>query len=198
MDLTELRDSLRSLAPQDPILLNEPDNRTRMIRRIEMLRAPEGPANEKELPPETHRDFLILGTLRNRKAVHESIERRLDERLNSGMLDEAVRLHDVQGVSWETMEFFGLEYRYMALHPQGKLSLQEMRDSLLCKIRQFAKRQDSWFRKIERDGFPIHWIEPGSFVEIAEPLVRSFLNGDPLPPPAIRLTDIRYGKKSTL
>lgn len=192
MDQTELQDTLRRLAPQDPVLLNEPDNRTRMIRRIEMLQAPEGPANEKEIPPETHRSFLILGTLRNRKDVHGSIERRLDERLNNGMLEEAVRLHEVQGVSWETMEFFGLEYRFMALHLQGKLSFQEMRDSLLCKIRQFAKRQDSWFRKIERDGFPIYWIEPGSFVETAEPLVRSFLNGLPLPEPSIRLSDIRY------
>ena len=192
MDLPGLRELLRSIAPEDPVLLNEPDNRTRMIRRIEMLQAPEGPANEKELPPEKARSFLILGTLRSRKAVHESIERRLDERLESGMLDEAIRLHDVQGVSWETMEFFGLEYRFMALHLQGKLSFREMRDTLLCKIRQFDKRQDSWFRKIERDGFPIYWIEPGSFVETAEPLVRAFLNGHPLPEPSIRLSDIRY------
>ena len=192
LDLSGLRDTLRSLDPQDPVLLNEPDNRTRMIRRIEMLRAPGGPANEKEQPPGHDRTFLILGTLRNRKAVHESIERRLDERLNGGMLDEAVRLHDLQGVSWETMEFFGLEYRFMALHLQGKLSFREMRDTLLCKIRQFAKRQDSWFRKIERDGFPIHWIPPDTFLETAEPLVRSFLDGRPLPAPSFRLSDIRY------
>ena len=192
MDLSGLREKLRSLDPQDPILLKEPDNRTRMIRRIEMLQAPDGPANEKEIPPENRRSFLILGTLRNRKAVHESIERRLDERLNSGMLDEVIRLHDVQGVSWETMEFFGLEYRFMAIHLQGKLSFPEMRNALLCKIRQFAKRQDSWFRKIERDGFPIHWIPPETFVDTAEPLVRIFLDGGPLPEPSIRLSDIRY------
>ncbi len=192
LDLNGLHETLRAINPQDPILRTEPGNRTRLIRRIEMLRAPGGPVNEKEIPPGSDRSFLILGVLRDRKEIHESIERRLDERLAGGMLEEAVRLHD-QGVSWEAMEFFGLEYRFMALHLQGKLSLDEMRDSLLCKIRQFAKRQDSWFRKIEREGFPIHWLTPDSFADRAEPLVRSFLNGDPLPAPSVRLSEIRYG-----
>ena len=196
MDLDGLHETLRAIDPQDPILLSEPGNRTRLIRRIEMLRAPAGPVNEKEIPPDSDRSFLILGVLRNRKAIHESIERRLDERLANGMLEEALRLHDLQGVSWETMEFFGLEYRFMALHLQGKLSLEEMRDSLLCKIRQFAKRQDSWFRKIERDGYPIYWIPPDIFADTAEPLVRAFLNDSPLPEPSIRLSDIRYCSKS--
>lgn len=192
LELPALQEMLRNIAPQDPVLLGEPGNRTRLIRRIEMLQAPDGPANEKEIPPDTDRSFLILGVLRDRKDIHAAIERRLDQRLAAGMLDEAVRLHTVQGVSWESMEFFGLEYRYMALHLQGKLSFRDMRDALLCKIRQFAKRQDSWFRKFERDGFPIHWLAPDHFADQAEPLVRDFLQDRPLPAPSVRLSEIRY------
>lgn len=191
MDLDALHETLRAIDPQDPILLSEPGNRTRLIRRIEMLRAPGGPVNEKEIPPDSDRSFLILGVLRNRKEIHESIQRRLDERLANGMLEEAVRLHDRQGVSWEAMEFFGLEYRFMALHLQGKLSLDEMRDSLLCKIRQFAKRQDSWFRKFENDGCPVHWLRPYR-LDDAERLCRDFLAGRPLPAPDFRLADCKY------
>ena len=109
------------------------------------------------------------------------------------MLDEAVRLHE-QGVSWERMEFFGLEYRYMALHLQGKMPFQEMRDTLLARIRQFAKRQDSWFRNMERNGIDIHWFRPDQFDEALE-TVRKFLRGEPTGKPTFRLSETFYGPR---
>lgn len=190
----ELRNILRSLDPDDPVPSEEPDNRTRLIRRIEILRAPDGMTEaEKDCLPRMERSWLILGILRSRDEIRASIEKRLDDRLAHGMLDEARRLHE-QGVSWKTLEFFGLEYRYMALHLQGQLTFEAMREELLCRIRQFAKRQDSWFRKLERDGFPVYWIRPGEEAK-AFGLVSDHLAGRALPPPEILLSRISYGRK---
>ena len=191
----ELRRLLAEREPGSEILKREPDNRIRLIRRIEQLEENPDQAllrSANELHPEY--DFLVLGTLRTRSELHRRIEQRRDARLADGMLDEAVRLHE-RGVSWERLEFFGLEYRYMALHLQGKLTLQEMRDQLLIKIRQFAKRQDSWFRNMERNGIPIYWFNPDNF-EAALSLTKQFLAGQPLPEPEFRLSETFYGPRS--
>jgi tRNA dimethylallyltransferase len=140
-------------------------------------------------------NWLALGVRVDRKEMHARIERRLDARLAAGMLDEARHLHEA-GLPWERMEWFGLEYRYMALHLQGKMGLREMRDALLVKIRQFAKRQDSWFRKMEREGLRIHWLAPDDF-EKGSALIRRFLAGEPLPEPDFRLMDVKYGPSSS-
>lgn len=192
----ELREKLRVLEPASEILRREPENRTRLIRRIEMLTLPPDEAllSNANAPSEKWR-FLVTGVLRDRAEIHCRIETRLDERLASGMLDEARHLHDEKGVSWERLEFFGLEYRYMALHLQGKLSFQEMRDQLLIRIRQFAKRQDSWFRNMERNGIAIHWFRETEF-EQALALSRDFLAGKTLPEPAFKLSETFYGPRS--
>ena len=191
----ELRRLLAEREPGSEILKREPDNRIRLIRRLEQLE--ENPESSlldsaNKLHPEY--EFLVLGTLRTRSELHRRIEQRLDARLADGMLDEAVRLHE-QGVSWERLEFFGLEYRYMALHLQGKLSFQEMRDQLLIKIRQFAKRQDSWFRNMERNGIPIYWFPPEKF-DAALALTRQFLAGETLQDPEFKLSETFYGPRS--
>ena len=139
-------------------------------------------------------DALVIGVLFDRAAVRERIEKRLDARLRAGMTDEVKRLHDEFGVSWEKMEFFGLEYREIAAYLQGKCSFEEMRQTLLDRIRQFAKRQDIFFRKIERSGTAIHWCREGREPDPAG-LTARFLAGGTLPPPAVRLAEIRYGKR---
>jgi tRNA dimethylallyltransferase len=191
----ELQKMLQALEPESPILKNEPENRTRIIRRIELLQCVPDQAllDSANSPQEDLRyKFLVLGTLRSRQELHRRIEKRLYERLEQGMLEEAKRLH-AQGVSYERMEFFGLEYRYMALHLQGKLSLQEMCETLLAKIRQFAKRQDSWFRNMERNGIDIYWYPPEDPVSSLD-LVRKFLSGEELEKPSFRLCETFYGK----
>ena len=168
--------------------LKEGNNRKRMIRSLERARAKHN-AEIPDLPEDTQ--WLILGVYFHRKDVHKRIEQRLDARLDSAMVEEVQGLHD-NGVSWERLEFFGLEYKYIALHLQGKLIFQEMRDQLLIKIRQFAKRQDIWFRKMERAGHVIHWI-PGGEVAPATDLVELFLKDKPLPEPKIKISEIKYG-----
>ncbi|MBO4648250.1 MAG: tRNA (adenosine(37)-N6)-dimethylallyltransferase MiaA [Lentisphaeria bacterium] len=195
MDTAELRRLLAEREPGSEILRREPDNRTRIIRRLEQLEeSPDAALLQSANADHPEYEFLVIGALRTRSELHQRIERRLDERLANGMLDEAVRLHE-QGVSWERLEFFGLEYRYMALHLQGKLSFREMRDQLLVKIRQFAKRQDSWFRNMERNGIPIYWFKPEEF-ESALSLTKRFLAGDPLPEPQFKLSETFYGRRS--
>jgi len=196
LELSELQDILSGLDPDCEILKNEPNNRYRIIRKIETLRVVVGQPERtqaEELADISDMEFLVMGVFRERHEIRSRIEQRLDERLEQqNMLDEACRLHDECGVSWERLEFFGLEYREMALHLQGKISYQEMRDSLLTKIHRFAKRQDSWFRKFERDGIPIHWFKPDE-VDAAASLSQDFLNGMPLDPPKFRLADKFYG-----
>ena len=135
-------------------------------------------------------DFIIMAPFYHRKVLHQRVERRLDERLAQGMIEEVEQLH-ANGATWKWFDFLGLEYRYVAAFLQGKMSKQEMRDQLLIKIRQFVKRQDIWFRKMEREKKNIYWLPEGN-LQKAEFLVDSFLAGHPLPEIKIRIKDIKY------
>lgn len=136
---------------------------------------------------------LVLGVYYPRSEVHRRIEARLDARLDAGMIEEIRQLHEA-GVSFEKLEFFGLEYREIGRYLQGECTREEMRYTLLCRIRQFAKRQDIFFRKMEREGHQIHWLR-----EAREPnpetLVADFLAGRPLPEPVLRMSDTYYSGK---
>lgn len=198
LSLPELRELLSSLDPSAPVLQHEASNPYRLIRKIEQVRArlrgiPS--AGEHPLPD---LDFLVLGLYRDRAEVRSRIEQRLDARLNGteNMIAETERLH-ADGISWERLESFGLEYRETALFLQDRVSFDEMRKSLLAKIRQFAKRQDSWFRKLEREGVDIHWFRPEE-AENALALCRDYLEErGVLPPPAFRLSETYYGPVSS-
>lgn len=133
-------------------------------------------------------DALLLGVYFPRAQVRERIKIRLDKRLEEGMIEEEKRLVE-SGVTLQQLEFFGLEYREMALYLAGKQTLSEMRDILLNKIRQFAKRQDIFFRKMEREGHVIHWLKQGNFDEAVK-LIELFLQNKPLPPVEFKLCDI--------
>ena len=195
LSTAELRCQLAEREPESEILRREPDNRIRMIRRLEQLEeSPDTALLHEANAVHPEYEFLVTGVLRTRSELHRRIEQRLDERLAHGMLEEAVRLHD-RGISWERLEFFGLEYRYMALHLQGKLTFQEMRDQLLIKIRQFAKRQDSWFRNMERNGIRIYWFKPEEFNDALQ-LTERFLADETLPEPAFKLSETFYGPRS--
>ncbi len=192
LDTETLRKMLLELDPESPIPQKEPENRVRLIRAIEQVRG--GEVRKEPVLPQ-NREYLIFGTLRDRKDVHARIAARLQERLEKeNMLDEGRFLHDEKGVSYERLEFLGLEYRYMALCLQNKITEAEMKEQLLAKIRQFAKRQDSWFRKLERDGFSIYWMPPeqtADAVRIAELFLHD--KTDSLPPVTVRLSEIKYG-----
>ena len=133
---------------------------------------------------------LILGVYYPRAEVRLRIEARLDARLNDGMIEEVRRLHDERGVGWETLEAFGLEYREIAQFLRGNCDRETMRTTLLNRIRQFAKRQDIFFRKLEREGHRIHWIKEGKSPDPLR-LANAFLRGETLPEIEFRLCDLR-------
>ena len=81
------------------------------------------------------------------------------------MIEEVRALH-ATGVSWERLYYFGLEYRYIGLYLQGILDYQSMFQTLNTKIHQFAKRQETWFRRMERQGTVIHWLDGGDAASI--------------------------------
>lgn len=112
--------------------------------------------------PVPEREFLklnslIIGVDIDRELRREKITRRLKQRLDEGMVEEVRRLI-TQGISPDDLIYYGLEYKYLTLYVIGKLTYEEMFTGLETAIHQFAKRQMTWFRGMERRGFTIHWI----------------------------------------
>jgi tRNA dimethylallyltransferase len=101
---------------------------------------------------------LIAGVKLERETRRKRITERLRQRLDSGMIDEVKHLID-SGVESETLIYYGLEYKFITLFLKGKLSYEDMARDLEIAIHQFAKRQMTWFRGMERRGITIHWIE---------------------------------------
>ena len=101
---------------------------------------------------------LILGIKAVREETRRRITSRLKVRLDEGMIEEVHQLHK-QGISWEKLDFFGLEYRFIAQHLKGELSYNDMFQKLNSAIHYFAKQQEKWFRRMERSGLKIHWLE---------------------------------------
>lgn len=101
---------------------------------------------------------LIIGVDIDRELRREKITRRLKQRLDEGMVDEVRRLI-AGGVSPDDLIYYGLEYKYLTLYVIGELTFEEMFRQLEIAIHQFAKRQMTWFRGMERRGFTIHWVD---------------------------------------
>jgi tRNA dimethylallyltransferase len=108
--------------------------------------------------PYTAPNSLIVGLNVERELRRQRITERLKARLADGMLDEIHRLL-ADGLSPEDLMYYGLEYKYLTLHVTGKLTYAEMFSALEIAIHQFAKRQMTWFRGMERRGFTIHWLD---------------------------------------
>ena len=101
---------------------------------------------------------LVLGIRCEREALRRKITDRLEARLKAGMIEE-VRALKEKGLGWERIDSFGLEYRYIGCYLRGQMTREEMVTVLNTRIHQFAKRQATWFRRMERNGVRIHWIE---------------------------------------
>ena len=132
------------------------DTAKRAIRAIEIEEYyAHTPVDERSFP---QMNSLIIGVDIDRELRREKITRRLRQRLNEGMIDEVRRLIE-QGIPPEDLIYYGLEYKYMTLHLTGQLSYQEMFEGLNVAIHQFAKRQMTWFRRMEKQGIEIHWLD---------------------------------------
>ncbi len=150
-----LRQKLLQLKPEQHNRTNL-DDRERLIRAIEIA-VGEQTASEK-LPPLPQISPLVFGIKWPREILRKRIAIRLRERFEAGMIEEVQQLH-AAGVPWEKLEFYGLEYRLIAQHLQGQLNRNDMGQKLRSAIGQFAKRQDTFFRRMEKSGVNIHWLD---------------------------------------
>jgi tRNA dimethylallyltransferase len=116
---------------------------------------------------------LNIGIKLSREEIKSRITQRLNERLESGMIDEVKKLVD-SGISYERLNFFGLEYKYIGMHLRSELNYDEMFQKLNGAIHNFAKRQMTWFRKMEKEGIKIYWID-GQDYENAVNIIKSEL-----------------------
>ena len=132
------------------------DTPKRAIRAIEIEEYyRQQPVEEREFPT---LKSLIVGIDIDRELRREKISRRLKQRLEEGMIEEVRALMD-EGIAPEDLIYYGLEYKFLTMHVTGQLTYEEMFLQLKTAIHQFAKRQMTWFRGMERRGFTIHWLD---------------------------------------
>lgn len=151
-------ETLTGILQQYKTLHNSTDVDTvkRAIRAIEIEEYyAKHPIAEREFP---QLNSLIIGVDIDRDLRREKISRRLRQRLDEGMVDEVKQLL-AQGIKAEDLIYYGLEYKFLTLYAIGKLTYEEMFAQLETAIHQFAKRQMTWFRGMERRGFTIHWVD---------------------------------------
>ena len=107
------------------------------------------------------RNVYYISTLVDRDTRRARIDKRLNERLDEGMLIEVKKLL-ASGIAPEDLIYYGLEYKYLTLYALGQMSVEDMHEKLRFAIHQFAKRQMTWLRGMERDGIRIHWVSATS------------------------------------
>lgn len=133
------------------------DTRRRLIRALEIaIWESTHPVERSEYLPKKTK---FIGISVSRDERRERIDRRLDERLAAGMTDEVKRLLD-SGIAPENLIYYGLEYKFVTRYLIGELTYEEMKSGLKTAIHQFAKRQMTWFRGMERRGIEIEWVDP--------------------------------------
>jgi len=156
-DLNDLRLRLCTLRPEQH---NRTDllDRERLLRAIDVAEA-ERAGGDRPDPPSIRP--LVFGIRWPRDLLRQRIRLRLRQRLEQGMIDEVERLLG-QGVSHAALDYYGLEYRFVSNYLQGMLTRNDMEQKLYSAICQFAKRQETWFRRMERQGTPIIWLPGGS------------------------------------
>ena len=153
-------DELTALLKQYKTLRNNSDIDTpaRATRALEIsLYYHENPHLASLTHPHPITDAIVIGTAIDRDTRRARITSRLRARLDAGMVDE-VRALLADGVSPDDLIYYGLEYKFLTLYVLGKLTYDEMFTQLETAIHQFAKRQMTWFRGMERRGHPIHWL----------------------------------------
>ena len=144
---------------------SDTDTRKRMIRAIEIAvyqtEHPQENSNYPDIRP------LFIGINYDRESRRQRITQRLRQRLDEGMIEEVQSLLD-RGLTFEQLEYYGLEYKYLAKYLAHKLNYAQMFEQLNTAIHQFAKRQMTWFRHMERNGAKIWWLD--GYMQIEEKL----------------------------
>jgi len=153
-DIEELREKYAELKPfGDNSVI---DSKKRLIRALEVAFYEREHNVEKS--NYSKKETYFIGTLVSKEERNRRIDQRLDERLSAGLVEEVQGLMD-SGILPEDLVYYGLEYKFVTQYIQGILSYDEMRLLLSNAIHQFAKRQMTWCRGMESDGYKIHWVQ---------------------------------------
>lgn len=164
---TDLFKQLQKLDPKRAATI-DPENRRRLERAIEIA-TELGSVPEAVPNPNPDFEFIQIGISTDDVMLRERINKRLDSRIQIGMIDEARKLH-TKGLGFERMRNLGLEYRYLADLIEGTITETQFRETLSNKIWQYARRQKAWFKRDHR----IQWTTKDDVVKI-EKLVSDFL-----------------------
>ena len=171
LSLKSAAELFEMLMKKDPIRADSIDrhNKARLIRALEICQALGKVPTPHQSSPINQQEFCIIALVPKRETLHTRIEKRLTDRLENGMLEEVMRLHKTEGVSWQRLEGFGLEYRSSAQFLQKKISYAAREAGLLQDIKRYAKRQITWLRRFEKMGAHIHWTkDPREALKIVE------------------------------
>ena len=150
LSLPELFEQFKKMDPERAATI-DPHNPRRLVRALEIVLTTGKPV--PKLLVKQNYDVLWLGIYPGQDELYKKIEKRLQERLDQGMIKEVQKLHR-HGLSWKKLEDFGLEYRYVSLYLQKKLTYEEMISQLLSAIKHYSKRQMTWFKRNKN----IHWL----------------------------------------
>ena len=164
----ELQKMLLALKPH---LHNKTDleDSERLIRAIEIERARSIKDQDQGEKPSI--DAVVFGIRWERSTLRQRITVRLKDRLEQGMIEEVMNLHTA-GLAWTKLESFGLEYRFISQYLQRKISFDEMTNKLNAAIHQFAKRQETWFRRMEKKGIVIKWLQSNDYSLLKESVMK--------------------------
>ncbi len=154
-DKTELIQDIQDMGIPEGMRIDW-NNHKRLVRALEILRYLQyNPIPKAQEPILKH--YLILGLNPDLENRRKRIDIRLNNRITEGLLEEVSDLLD-KGISHQQLQWFGLEYKYASLHLLGEMDLETFKEKLRTEIHRFAKRQMTYFRKMEKEGLQIHWL----------------------------------------
>lgn len=173
LEMDELRRMFLELKSEPPHNKTDLEDKRRLVRAVVIE---EKRLMQKRREREEGRRItpIIAGVRIERSILRDRIRRRLFERIDRGMIEEVEALRE-RGVSWGRLDSLGLEYRYISRFLRGEINRDEMVQTLAVKIGQFAKRQETWFRRMERKGVLIHWIDGGDFEALRKLVERKMI-----------------------
>lgn len=171
LSIEALFNKLKKIAPKMAVKINDSDrkNKRRLIRYLEILGQDK---NFKNRSGKKKYEAMIIGVKFSKDILRQRIFKRLLERLKEQNMIGEVENLQIRGLSWKKLEEFGLEYKFIALYLQDKMSYEEMVEKLNIAIYQFAKRQLTWFKRWEKQGAKINWLKDDKKIE---KLVKEFL-----------------------
>tara|TARA_B100001094_G_scaffold259488_1_gene259655 strand:+ start:4346 stop:5257 length:912 start_codon:yes stop_codon:yes gene_type:complete len=171
MSINELIEELKKINSK----IFEPNFHTtprRIIRTIEILKNSKN-NNKKIYKSVPLSDYIVFGIKRDRENLLKSIEHRLEDRFNSGMIEEVEGLIN-HGLDFERLKYFGLEYKIIGEYLFDQISIDEMKLKLKFAINKFSKRQMTFFRRMEKRGIEINWISKNE-VQNIDSLIEQYL-----------------------